>query len=52
MYIKDFSHLIFFKIINTIFKVSMSYILTRSTTEMFKSRRSMESTKGSTKNPG
>ena len=51
MYVKDFSHLIFFKTINTIFKVSMGCMPTRSATEMFESRRSTESTKGSTENP-
>lgn len=52
MYVKHFSHLIFFKTINTIFKVSMGCMPTRCATEMFESRRITESTKVSTENPG
>ena len=52
MYVKNISHLIFIKIINTIFKVSVGCMPTRSAMEMFESRRSTESTKVSTENPG
>lgn len=51
MYVENLSHLIIFKIIKIIFKVSVGCMPTRSAAEMFESRCSTESTKVSTENP-